>query len=176
MRLEAGQPAMDFEVDDIHGDRVALRDYAGKKLMLSFYRYASCPLCNLRISELIQLYPSFHEKGLSMVAFWQSPRESILQHVGKQDVPFPIIPDPERKVYQLYGVESSWMGYMRGGLRMSSLYAAFRKGFLPGKAEGETALLPADFLVGPDLTIQTAYYGKDIGDHLPIGEIERFLG
>ncbi|MCJ7807662.1 MAG: hypothetical protein MUP73_02940, partial [Dehalococcoidia bacterium] len=94
---------------------------------------------------------------------------------GTQDVPFPIIADPRRDIYRLYGVESSWLGYTRGMLRFSNFYKAIWKGFLPGKMEGEKALLPADFLIGPDLIIRKAYYGKDIGDHLPIREIERFL-
>ena len=34
--------------------------------------------------------------------------------------------------------------------------------------------LPADFLIGSDLNIHKAYYGKDIGDRLSIEEIERF--
>ena len=175
MRMAEGQPARDFQVEDIFGNPVALKDYAGKRLMLSFYRYASCPLCRLRISELIAHHPLFQEKGLSMLVFLESPRESILKHVGKQGIPFPIIADPKRHIYRLYGVESSWVGYARGMLRFSSIFKAFRKGFLPGKMEGEKALLPADFLIGQDLTIQKAYYGKDIGDHLPTEEIERFL-
>lgn len=40
----------------------------------------------------------------------------------------------------------------------------------------DVTVLPADFLIGPDLVIQTAYYGKDIGDHLPLEEIYRFVG
>jgi hypothetical protein len=42
--------------------------------------------------------------------------------------------------------------------------------------EGDKALIPADFLVGPDLIIEQAYYGNDIGDHLPLPEIDSFLG
>jgi peroxiredoxin Q/BCP len=175
MRIVEGQPAEDFQMEDTFGTPIALNDYVGKKLLLSFYRYASCPLCNLRIAELIEHYPSFHDKGLYMLAFWESPKESILEYVGRQDVPFPIVADPKRNVYRLYGVESSWLGYIRGMLRLSGFYKALRKGFLPGKMEGEKALLPADFLIGPDLIIKKAYYGKDIGDHLPIEEIEQFL-
>lgn len=36
--------------------------------------------------------------------------------------------------------------------------------------------LPADFLIGPDLTIHQAYYGKHIGDHIGFADIEKFLG
>ena len=92
-----------------------------------------------------------------------------------EGLPFPIVADPNREIYRFYGVTSSWLGYVKGMFfRLSSFYKALRKGFLPGKTEGEKAQLPADFLIGPDLNIHKAYYGKDIGDHLPIEEIERF--
>ena len=176
MRLKKGEFAKDFNVIDIFGNKISLRDYSGKKLMLSFYRYASCPLCNLRVHQLIQYYPKFHEKGLEMLAFFQSPRESILKYVGKQDTPFPIIADPNREVYDLYRVESSLKGYLKGLKKTSAFSEARKLGFKGGKAEGKKTLIPADFLIGPDLRIEVAYYGKDIGDHLPIEEIERFLG
>ena len=51
----------------------------GKKVMLSFYRYAACPLCNLRVNDLINHYPDFNNKGLEMIAIFQSPTKSILK-------------------------------------------------------------------------------------------------
>jgi hypothetical protein len=36
-------------------------------------------------------------------------------------------------------------------------------------------MVPADFLIGPDLTVQVAYYGNDIGDHLPLEKINEWL-
>ncbi len=58
---------------------------------------------------------------------------------------------------------------------MSSMISAARKGFLPGKMEGEKAMIPADFLIGPDLIAEKVYYGNDIGDHMPIRDIEAWL-
>lgn len=175
MRLKKGEFAKDFNMTDIFGNRITLKDYSGKKLMLSFYRYASCPLCNLRVHQLIQYYPKFHEKGLEMLAFFQSPRGSILRYVGKRDSPFPIIADPNREVYDLYGVESSLKGYLKGLTRTSAFSEARKLGFKGGRTEGKKTLIPADFLIGPNLKIEVTYYGKDIGDHLPIEDIERFL-
>ena len=176
MRLKECQSAPIFEVEDIFKNPITLKDYTGKKLMVSFYRYASCPLCNLRVHNLIKNYPSLHgEKGLDMLAFFQSPKESILEYVGKQDAPFSIIADPKREVYKLYGVESSIKKAFKGPEVNSLLTEAMNEGFKPGKMEGERALIPADFLIGPDLTIKKAFYGEHAGDHLPIEDIELFL-
>jgi len=93
MRLQAGQAAPDFLRPDIGGISIRLCDYRGRYLLLSFYRYASCPFCNLRVHELLQRLPEFEKRGLSLVAVFQSAREGIIDHVGKQQPPFPIIPD-----------------------------------------------------------------------------------
>ena len=176
MKLKIGDSAEAFDVSDIHGKNINLDEYRGKKLMLSFYRYASCPLCNLRVQKLIQNYESLDGKGLHLLAFFESPEESIIRYVGKQKPPFSIIADPERIIYKKYGVESSWIAFLLSAFTRSyDGINAFFKGFLPGKLEGEIALLPADFLIDENHKISIAYYGKDIGDHLPLDEIESWL-
>lgn len=176
MKLKPGQPAKQFQVEDIHGNPIKLEDYAGKKLLLSFYRYASCPLCNLRVHDLIQRYPTFQAKGLHLLAIFQSPGERIRQYVGKQDAPFPIIADPARELYRRYGVEASWAGFGKALFKLPMVFnAVVKKHFMPGHMEGNIAMIPADFLIGPDLKIQRAFYGKDIGDHMPMRDIEAFI-
>ena len=117
MRIQAGQPAKKFEVEDIFGNKISLNDFKDKKLLLAFFRYASCPLCNLRVHQLIKHYPTFENKGLHLLAFFQSPVESIRKYVGKQDAPFSIIADPNHDVYRQYGVEKSWTGFLKGSFR-----------------------------------------------------------
>jgi peroxiredoxin len=176
MRLEAGDPAKGFEVRDIHDRPVTLTDYEGKTLLLSFYRYAACPFCNLRVRRLCRAHPLLRERGLEMLAFFESPRESIEEYVGKAQAPFPIVPDPERVVYRAYGVESSWPKFFRGAKRVVDLVVAASAGLLKHHPEGDVHLVPADFLIGPDLVILAAHYGQDIGDHLPLDRIEALTG
>lgn len=175
MRISAGQPAPDFENEDIFGKPVRLRDYAGSYLLLSFYRYASCPFCNLRLRELIERSESLSARGLHLVAVFQSPPESIARYVGRQDAPFPIIADPHHELYRRYGVDRSWLGFFKGSLNLPRLMAAMAAGFLPGKMEGDKALIPADFLIGPDGKVVIAYYGKDIADHLPLEKLDKLM-
>jgi len=171
MRLAEGQQAINFKVKD----NLSLEDYKGQKLLLAFFRYASCPLCNLRIDELIKKDPFFKEKGLKIIAVFQSPVESIREYVGKQDAPFPIVAAPNRDIYKLYGVETSVLGTLKALLKPAKFKDALDKGFKPGKSEGAKTLIPADFLIDEDLNIIKAYYGKDIGDHMPIETIIDFI-
>jgi len=175
MKLRNGQAAIDFEVEDVNGNQLVLSDFSDSPILLSFYRYASCPLCNIRVNELIKRYPNYKDAGLVVIAFFQSPHESIRKYVtSKQTLPFPIIADPSHTIYRKYGVTSSWWGYIKGLFRLHRFIKAFRNGFWVGKMENKFALIPADFLIR-DSKIIKAYYGTNIGDHIPFEEIERFL-
>lgn len=176
MRFQPGQTAPEFTATDFSGVAHALSDYRGKKVMLSFYRYASCPFCNLRIHQLRQKAAEWEGKGLVMLAVFQSPAASIMEYSAGETVEFPIIPDPETRLYRQYGVESSWLAFAKSGLRAADIAKATAKGFLPGKVEGDMNRVPADFLIDEQGVIRTAYYGKDIGDHLDTAEVERFVG
>ena len=132
MRLQPGQEAIAFETKDIFGNRISLEDYRGRRLLLSFYRYAGCPLCNYRIEKLVLLAPRFQRLGLEMIAVFQSPRSSILHYVERHEAPFTIVADPERRLYRAHGVEPSWKGLFRGTVRLPSIIRASLRGFYPG--------------------------------------------
>ena len=85
--------------------------------------------------------------------------------------------DPDRNLYRLYRVESSWIGFLRAWtLKIKNVFAAlFTYRYLPGSVEGEIHRVPADFIIGIDGKILRAFYGKDIGDHLPLEEIKRIV-
>lgn len=175
MRRLPGEPAPNFTATTLDGETLTLSDLAGRRVQISFFRYASCPFCNLYLHRLAQKAELFAAHNLAVVALFQSPAGSLRRHAGRRSLPFPLIADPQRRIYRLYGVESSWYGYLKGALRLDRLLSAARNGYLPGKMEGDKALLPADFLLTPDLIIDVAHYGRDISDHLPLPVIEQWL-
>jgi peroxiredoxin len=179
MQIQPGTPAPTFRVEDVFGDSIGLGDYAGKRLLLSFFRNAACAICNLRVHQLIQHYPVYQRAGLEVLAVFESPRENILQYVGRQDAPFPIIADPQAQLYALYSVEVSEEKVaetMNMPETQATIRAAAAQGFvLTPEAGSNFNRMPADFLIGPDLTIQRAHYAEYVMDHLPFEDIERFL-
>ncbi len=98
MLIQPGTPAPDFQVQDSSGNFIKLQDYAGKWLLLSFLRNGACAMCNLRVHQLIQKFPKLQAKNLEIITVFESPSSSIDQYVGKQDAPFPIVPDPTAKL------------------------------------------------------------------------------
>lgn len=177
MRLQSGQIAPDFDWTDVHGQPISLSSMtqgAGAPVLLSFYRYASCPLCNLRVNALIGRYAELEAQGLKLIAIFQSSADSIRGYVGKQDSPFPILADPDKQLYSRYGVEGSASGLLKAAGRMGDLLSAAKLGFTPGRIDGELSMVPADFLIGPDQVIAQAYYGRDIGDHMPMSQVDEY--
>lgn len=175
MRLNAPMPAPDFEVTDIYGATVRLRDFRGRRVMLSFFRDAACPFCNLRVYELSHNYKGWKSRGLEIIAFFRSSTDDIRHYVAKYPRPFIIVGDKEMKIYDRYGVEHSVIGMLRGMmLRMPRMMRAMFKGFLP-RLRGDQTLVPADFLIDENGLIRMVYYGRDIGDHIPMGFIRSFV-
>lgn len=177
MKLSPSTPAPPFSTHDLAGNPISLEDYRGKRLLLSFYRYASCPFCNIRLHELIKRHDVYSANGLHFLAVFESPVESMHKYLDKHTAPFPLIPNPDLTLYNLYGLTASRWGYIKGGaLNMGRLVRAIRLGFPFGKQENEINMLPADFLIDPDLTIRHVYYANDIAQHMPLSTIDRYLG
>jgi peroxiredoxin len=163
--------AKEFTSKDYLGNQLNLADYKGKKVMLSFFRGASCPFCNMRIRELIQAQAKFEKSHIQIIAVFAASASEIAEYAGKQKAPFPIIPDPEMKLYKLYGVESSLNGMLRVMLQPGKMMKMMFSGFFSMTALKDKPILPADFLINEDLHISKIYQGKDFGDHIPLEEV-----
>ena len=175
-KVQAGQLAPAFVVQDINDQPIALANYAGKKVLLAFFRSAACPLCGVRFWYLTQNYERLHAQGLQVIAIFESSRTVTLNYTERLQPPFPMIADPRKDLFRLYGVKSSPMRLAWGLLRrLPTYWEAWRRHVGGRIADGDLSLLPADMLIDGEGTVIRAYYGNDIGDHLPLREIERFL-
>jgi peroxiredoxin Q/BCP len=179
MQFQAGLAAPSFETADIFGQPVNLSDYAGRTVLLSFFRNAACALCNLRVHELIQRYPDYRERGLEIIAVFESSLASIAQYVGRQDAPFAIVADPAAELYDLYAVEVSADKIAKTMGRPETERAvaeAAAHGFALTKEAGSNfERIPADFLIGPDGRILRAQYAEYVTDHLSFETIDELL-
>ncbi len=150
-KIEAGQPAPNFDTKDVFGKRINLSEYRKKAVLLVFFRYAGCPWCNLAIHRLALEYPMLKKENCEVIAFVQSDKNIIKENIyGRHAVKpeFTIIADPKMHFYKLYGVSSSY----KAALKARQLYPT---GFMPSvnmvlrqtKIDGELFLVPAAFLV-----------------------------
>lgn len=145
------------------------------RFMLSFFRFAACPFCNLRIHELVERFAEFGD-DFTVVAVFDSPLENLRRYADRHRAPFPILADEENVCYRAFGIEHSVGGMLKAAvLRFPSvLDGIFAKGYLPTALQGRLDTLPADFLIDAQGVIRLAYYGRDIGDHLPFAQAKAF--
>ena len=141
---------------------------------MSFYRYASCPFCNLRVEESIAYQKS---TDVQLLAVFQSPKEKIASYVGRQALNFPILPDPQKNLYRLYGLKKSWFGMLKAMLLHIPriIKSVIIKGFYPGSMENGANQMPADFLISPKGEILIAFYGTDISEHLSFEKVDEAI-
>lgn len=173
-RINTGDKAIAIRLPVIDGTTFDPLSVKGKPYMLSFYRFAACPFCNLRIHELVK---RFDELGsdFTLLAVFDSPLDNLIHHSQKHQAPFPIMADESGQYYRKYAIEHSIYGMFKGMLmRAPNLIYAMLKGYLPTTFQGSLTTMPADFLIDGNGIIAHAYYGKDEGDHLPFEQIKRF--
>lgn len=182
MRLKVGQLAPAFIQRDMYQRTVSLSQYWGRKVLLSFHRAAVCPLCNLRLRYMIDHHDEYRRQGLEIIAFFESSPAMVRYYLERQRPPFPIIPDHGRRIYELYGLESSLISTVKAFITRRPAYREAAKYNIGGNfwhnfihMDGTMGRRPADFLLSADLRIQGVYYGNDPGDFMPFAEIDRFL-
>jgi len=174
MKKRIGDKVSSIILPAIDGSKFNLKSLNGKRYMISFLRFASCPFCNLRINMLVN---RIDELGgnFTIVAIFDSPLGNLQKHTEKHKAPFPILADRQNTYYEAYGIEHSLWGMLKGMIgRFPTLMKGMFKGYLPLIFKGSLITMPADILVDENGTIQTAYYGTDEGDHLDFEKVKAF--
>ena len=170
-KIKSKDTAVHFIGKDINGNKIDLNDYKGQKVLLTFFRVATCPFCNMAVRDLINGSEALEQKGIKVIALFSSTQEEILKYAGKQNPPFPIVADPEFKIYEQYGIHVKYRGMIKTMLNPINVFKAMTSGFFNMKSMKDKPILPADFLIDENQTVIKAYYGKDFGDHLSVSEV-----
>lgn len=172
MKLLAPLPAPALDLVDIHGKPIAIG--AGRRTLLSFFRDAACPFCNVRVFELTHHHQNLKALGLDIVAVFGSSQAEVVHWVARHPRPFQIAADPVGASHLRYGIERSlWRKLKAIVTRVPTLLRGLR---IVGVAGLDTNnLMPADFLVDEHGNIVEAYYGGDAGDRIPMERVELFV-
>lgn len=175
MHRKQGDTVGQLRLPSLDGTAFDLNQLSGKRFMLSFFRFAACPFCNLRVHELVERFAEF-DGCLTVVAVFDSPLDNLQRQAGRHRAPFLVLADEANVYYRAFAIERSVIGMLKAALLRfpTVLRATLIEGYLPTSFQGHLATLPADFLVDEQGVIQRAYYGKDIGDHLPFEQIRAF--
>ena len=157
----------------VYGDSIHSSSLKGKKILFTFNRYVSCPLCNFRTHELLEQYDTLKQHGLVIVSVYESGKETLTEYTTKEAIPFIMLADPTESLYRQFKVQRSWWGSFTGLFNQySEKHSKGKKMFKSSyKRDGHLNRIGADFLIDENGVVQVAYYGKFVGDHLPVPEI-----
>lgn len=102
--LKAGDKAPNFEALDQNGNTIKLSDFKEKKLVLFFYPKASTPGCTMEACNLRDNYQMFLTKGYNVLGVSADSAKRQQNFIEKNNLPFPLLADEDKKVISAYGV------------------------------------------------------------------------
>lgn len=124
---QVGDLAPNIAVQDVDG-RVLQLDtlWQDGPLLLTFLRHFGCPMCKAFVAQLREVYPELQSLGVEIATMTMGRPDMTREFCRQQDIPFACLADPERQVYQAYGLIDSligathpttWLSYARSVLR-----------------------------------------------------------
>lgn len=120
--LKTGDKAPENLGTDQSGKQHKLSDYKGKKLVVFFYPKASTPGCTAEACDLRDNYHRFLGLGYEILGVSADSAKRQLNFKDKNNLPFPLIADTERKVIEAFGVwgEKKFMGRTFDGIHRTT--------------------------------------------------------
>ncbi len=119
MPLSAGNKAPDFSLPDQDGKIHALKDYAGKVVLLYFYPKDDTPGCTVEACTIRDSWGKFKKAGVVVLGM---SVDTVVKHkkfADKYELPFTLLADVEKEVVNAYGVwaKKKFMGREYMGIK-----------------------------------------------------------
>ena len=146
-RLEAGDAAPAFTLNDQDGASVSLADFAGQKVVVYFYPAASTAGCTTEACDFRDNINSLMSAGYQVLGVSKDTLADLKKFQTEQALNFPLLSDPDLAVHHAYGTygEKSLYGKtVTGVLRSTFVVGENGKIILPlynVKATGHVASL-----------------------------------
>jgi peroxiredoxin len=159
------------------GETVSVPD-SHHLIHLQFRRYAGCPICNLHLRSFVERQEEITKAGIREVVVFHSTTEELLPN--EKDLPFDVIPDPQKRLYREFGVETSWRSVLDPAAMATvprGAALAVKRRFTVGaplplrKATNCRLGLPADFLITTEGNLAHVKYGRHSDDSWSVDEL-----
>ena len=109
-----GSIAPNFTLLATNGNQISLSDFRGKTNVIVFFiRETSCWQCRTHVTQLGKMYDQFREAGTEIIAILGEDVEKSREYANGIGLPFPILADPDRAVYNLYELEKYFLLFQR---------------------------------------------------------------
>lgn len=121
-RLKTGDKAPDFIGKDQNGNVIDLSSFKGKKLIIYFYPKDNTPGCTIQACNLRDNYTALKKRGYEIVGISADDEKMHKKFSDKNQLPFPLIADTDKKIIQVYDVwgEKKFMGRILDGINRTT--------------------------------------------------------
>jgi peroxiredoxin Q/BCP len=102
--LTEGTKAPAFSGNDQDGNKVSLKDFKGKKLIIYFYPEDDTPTCTIQACNLRDNYSLLKNEGFEIVGISPNEEKDHLRFKDKFSLPFTLIADPKHTIIDKFGV------------------------------------------------------------------------
>lgn len=99
--MKVGDKAPDYLGIDSNGKKIHISDYKGKKVVLYFYPKDSTPGCTAQACNLRDNYSTLQKEGYGVSI---DSEQSHQRFTEKNNLPFTLIADTDKKLVQQFGV------------------------------------------------------------------------
>ncbi len=174
-QISVGDTAPQFSLPSIDGSTFNMADMRGKRVILTFFRFSSCPLCNMRIRRIIQRWGEFSDDAV-MVAVFDAKIGELQKRMKKHNAPFVVVADETYEQFLKNGVKKSFFKFMWGAMRSPlTLLQATLRGYVPLTISiSKLSTIPVDILIDERGNVVEAHYCKDTADHIPLDRMIAF--
>ncbi len=120
--LEKGLKAPVFTLKDQEGNKVSLKDFRGKKVVLFFYPEDDTPTCTVEACNIRDNFSLLQKKGIEVLGISPDHEKSHQKFRDKFALPFTLLADTDMKVINAYGVwgEKNMYGRKYMGLKRTT--------------------------------------------------------
>ncbi|MES0371276.1 MAG: peroxiredoxin-like family protein [Mariprofundaceae bacterium] len=169
--VKAGQHAPDFNLPELDGEVFRLSELTQSgSVVISFYRGAWCPYCNLEMQALQQALPDIEKAGGKLIAIAPELPEHAGEIREKGNLTFPLLHDWNNGISHEYGLVFTLPESLR------PIYESFGIDLAASQGNDRFELpLPATYIVGRDGVIKYAYVNVDYTKRMEPSEIVEVL-
>ncbi|WP_321479361.1 thioredoxin-dependent thiol peroxidase [uncultured Bacteroides sp.] len=102
--MKVGDKAPEILGTNEKGETIRLTDYKGKKLALYFYPKDSTSGCTTQACNLRDNYSELRKAGYEIIGVSVNDEKSHLKFIEKNNLPFTLIADTDKKLVEQFGV------------------------------------------------------------------------
>ncbi|MFD2081909.1 peroxiredoxin Q/BCP [Actinopolymorpha cephalotaxi] len=112
-RLNPGDTAPNFTLDDADGKPVTLSDLRGQKVIVYAYPAAMTPGCTTQACDFRDSLQSLAAAGYTVLGISPDAPAKLAKFVAKEGLTFPLLSDPDKTMLQAWGAYGEKQSYGR---------------------------------------------------------------